>query len=274
MNRIRRLGRPARFAAATIVALSLAACATRPPADDAEAVAEFDAINDPAEPTNRAIFAVNEAVDTFLLAPVSRTYRFVVPEIPRQGIHNVLSNLREPVAVVNSALQGQLGRAGVSLGRFCLNTTVGLLGLFDVAKEVGMPRHKEDFGQTLAVWGIGEGPYLMLPVLGPSNPRDTVGLVVDYLLDPFGWWARASNNEEVQYIRTGIMAVDERTALLDPLDEVKRGSIDYYASIRTLYRQRRNSQIGDKAVPNEPPGYNFSTLAVPGGAVNVTNIKP
>jgi ABC-type transporter lipoprotein component MlaA len=156
--------------------------------------------NDPLEPVNRAVFQFNRVLDGLILEPAALMYRMATPAFVRDGVQNFLANLRTPVVLANDLLQGEFGRAEKTLGRFMLNTILGVGGLIDVGGRVGMPeRHYEDFGQTLAVYGVGEGPYLMLPVLGPSNPRDAVGRVVDLLFDPLFFLAPA----DVSYGRRG-----------------------------------------------------------------------
>lgn len=220
----------------------LAGCATAPDSGDAEAVAEYAAINDPIEPTNRTIFDVNDFLDRNVLRPLAGAYRELPMEI-RDGIHNVLNNLRAPVVFFNDVLQGELGRAGETAMRFVINSTIGVAGIGDPATELGFEHHNEDFGQTLAVWGIGEGPYVMLPVFGPSNPRDTVGMVVDYIVDPFNWLANHEGVGWATYVRGGVRGIDERARNYEALDELRRSSLDYYAALRSLYRQRRADDI-------------------------------
>ncbi len=160
-------------------ALLLIGCATPPPATDREALAEFRANNDPLEPFNRQMFGVHQVIDRNVLRPATVAYR-VLPDPVRSSVRNVLNNLRTPVVLLNDMLQGQPVRGGDTLGRFVINTTLGLGGLFDVADTYfGVPVHYEDFGQTLATFGVGEGPFLFIPVLGPSNPRDLTGAIVD-----------------------------------------------------------------------------------------------
>ena len=145
---------------------------------------EADSDNDPAEGVNRAIFKVNVAADHAVVRPVAQAYTDHVPEFVQTGIHNVVQNLKEPAVAVNDVLQGNVNHAWQSAQRLAVNTTVGAAGMFDVAEKWGVPPHKADFGQTLAVWGVGEGPFVELPLLGPSNPRDAVGTVVDLALNP------------------------------------------------------------------------------------------
>ncbi len=231
-------------------------CATPPDPKDPEAVAEFKEVNDPAEPVNRAIFAFNRGVDTVILKPASGMYNHLVPPILREGVHNALNNLRSPVIFFNDILQGEFERAGDTFARFVINSTIGVLGLGDPATDMGIAAHDEDFGQTLATWGADEGPYVMLPIFGPSNPRDAVGLAVDFLVDPFNWWASNTNREYATYARGGTRAVDVRARNADALEDLERTSLDFYAAIRSLYRQRRANAINN--------GIDNSTLPAPG----------
>jgi phospholipid-binding lipoprotein MlaA len=229
--------------------LAMAACATAPD-DDPEAVAEFQKLNDPIEPTNRAIFEFNLGLDRFVLKPVTGAYRAVFPQPVRDGVHNFLQNLRAPVIFANDLLQGEPGRAVTTFGRFIVNSTLGVAGFGDPAESLGMAQHDEDFGQTLAVWGVGEGPYVMLPVFGPSNPRDVTGRIVDFFLDPINWWAFNSDSTAADWVpiaRAVITGIDTRDQLWDVLEDLERTSIDYYAAIRSLYRQRRMDEIRNGA---------------------------
>lgn len=239
------------------VSLSLVSgCATPPDPKDPEAVAEFAEVNDPAEPLNRAIFEFNRGVNTVILKPASGMYNHLVPPILRDGVHNALNNLRSPVIFFNDILQGEFERAGDTFVRFVINSTIGVLGLGDPATDMGIAAHDEDFGQTLAIWGAGEGPYVMLPIFGPSNPRDAVGLAVDFLVDPFNWWAANTNREYAAYARGGTRAVDEYARNVNALEELERTSLDYYAAIRSLYRQLRANDINN--------GIDTSILPAPG----------
>ncbi|MEQ8269152.1 MAG: VacJ family lipoprotein [Parvibaculum sp.] len=200
--------------------------------------------NDPLEPMNRYFFELNIFFDTILLKPVATWYDGVVPEPGRNGIRNFLDNLRSPVILANDLLQGEWDRAGTTASRFGVNTTVGVLGLFDPAARGGMKQHSEDFGQTLAVWGTGEGPYLFLPVLGPAPPRDLTGFVVDQAFDPltYIYWDRPKTVPTVRFVVNGI---DQRARSLKTLDQIERTSVDYYATVRNLYRQSRTSEIAN-----------------------------
>ena len=228
---------------AALAALFMVGCATPPPADDKEAQAEFAAVNDPLEPMNRAIFGFNEVVDRNVLKPVAEGYREVVPGFGRDRVHDFLGNLRAPLTAIHDVLQGDIENFGVTVARFGLNSTFGVLGIMDVASEMGLRRKEEDGGQTFGVWGIPEGPYLVIPLLGPSNPRDAVGYVVDWVIDPFNIYTNGTNEHWAQYSRTGTSVVDQREKLLDPLNEIQKSSLDYYAAIRSLYRQRRDALI-------------------------------
>lgn len=234
-------------ALAAVLLLGMAACATRPPADDPEALAEFRQTNDPAEPFNRAMYDVHQGIDRFVLRPVAQGYRAVVPQPLRQGIRNVLGNLRTPVILINDMLQGEPRRAGDTLGRFVINSTLGLGGIFDVAaSQFGVRGHSEDFGQTFARWGVGEGPYLFLPVLGPSNPRDLTGFAAGIAADPFTWIGQGPAVDALTGARAGMTVVDTREGLLDPLEQLERGSLDPYATLRSAYRQRRQAEIENR----------------------------
>jgi phospholipid-binding lipoprotein MlaA len=231
--------------------IALGACAT-PPADP-EARAEFEADNDPIEPVNRAIFDFNLVVDGAVIKPAAQVYRDVLPERARNGIHNALQNLRSPIVFANDVLQGETQRAAITAWRFVINSTIGILGIFDVAKEAGYPPHSEDFGQTFAKWGIGEGPYLVLPILGPSNPRDATGLATEWVTDPFNLWMANTDRDWVIWTRAGLTGIDYRSSNIETIDEIKKTSIDFYAAIRSLYRQRRAQQIQDTNPTAEPP---------------------
>jgi phospholipid-binding lipoprotein MlaA len=219
--------------------LALAGCAAAPsPA--------ALAANDPYEATNRDLLAVNQQLDQIFFIPTMHRY-LSLPDAVRTGVHNVLRNLATPTIFVNDALQGQPGRAGRTAVRFVLNTTFGLGGIFDPATRAGLAYHGEDFGQTLAVWGAPEGPYLMLPLLGPSNPRDAVGLAADtFALDPTNyihfkqhiWWDAGR-----QYLNF----LDLRSQSFEALQGIERSSVDYYASLRNLYRQTRDAEIRNGA---------------------------
>jgi phospholipid-binding lipoprotein MlaA len=169
-------------------------------------------------------------------------YNHAVPEQIRNGLHNTLENMDLPVTFANDILQGAPVRGAQTLGRIVVNSTMGIGGFFDIAAKMGIPPHTEDFGQTLGVWGMGEGPFMVLPLLGPSPPRDTAGRVVDIFFDPFTY-ARFDGYRTLGYARAGLGVLDLRARNVDTLDQIERTSIDYYATQRSLYRQYRNSEI-------------------------------
>jgi len=216
--------------------LWLSGCATPP--TDPDARAAFEEANDPLEPTNRAIFDFNVALDDHIVKPVAEAYR-VVPEDVRKGLHNMIVTVHAPVLFGNYLMQADPDSAADTVLRFLINITAGVGGFFDVASLVGVPSHDTDFGVTLAKWGVGEQFYLMLPLFGPSNPRDAIGLGVDSLMDPVGYFATLW--EDVG--RFAFEGIDKREPLIEPLDEIRRTSVDYYATLRSLYRQRREDQI-------------------------------
>jgi phospholipid-binding lipoprotein MlaA len=254
------------LAAFLLVASLLAGgCAVMPDPADEEAVAEFNEINDPAEPTNRAVFGVNRGLDSALLKPVATAYRDATPQFFQDRINDALDNLRAPVIFLNDVLQGELKRAATTLVRFIINSTLGLLGLNDIATDLGIKGHNEDFGQTLAVWGVPEGPYVMLPLFGPSNPRDAIGMVVDFLIDPFNIWAGNTDRDFAVFARSGTRAVDLRAIYMEALDELEKSSLDFYASIRSLYRQRRANEInnGEPSANMPAPGIGLGPSGIP-----------
>ncbi len=253
---------PSRVVVIFAAAFLFAGCAT-PPKDDPEALAEFEKANDPIEPFNRVVFDFNLFVDKLIFKPIATMYDGAMPEYGQERVHNVLANMRAPVVFINDVLQGEGERAGVTAGRFAINTTVGVLGIFDVAAEWGLEPHSEDFGQTFAVWGAPEGFYLVLPIFGPSNPRDGLGLLAEAVLDPVNYWARSEDIDELPISRTLATGVDIRARNLATLDEIERTSIDFYAAIRSLYRQRRADEIRNSRPSAIEPAPGFSTTPNP-----------
>jgi phospholipid-binding lipoprotein MlaA len=218
-------------------ALAFAACAAAPDLARAQ-----DEAGDPWEGFNRDLYAVHESVDRAVLEPIARGYRAVTPSPLRQGVLNFLRNLRGPVIFANDVLQGQFSRAGVTAARFGLNTTIGVAGVFDPASSMGLERHDEDFGQTLAVWGVDEGPYVFVPLLGPTTVRDGAGRIVDIVFDPLTW-ARGDDADAWRAGRTATAGVAAREQVLEAVDDVRRDSIDPYVTIRTTYGLLRRSAI-------------------------------
>ena len=223
----------------------MAGCAPKPTTPGE--VADYNENNDPLEPTNRKLFAVNEAVDRNVLHPVASGYKDVAPADVRTHVHNVLSNLGNPAQFANDVLQGKPRKAGNTFMRLVLNTTVGVGGVFDVATGLGFPDHDTDFGLTLAIWGVPNGPYLFLPLLGPSSPRDGIGYGINTTLDPFTWLS-FGGSATLGYARFGVGAVDSRARLLDDTDAITKTALDPYASYRSLYQQHRVGAVEDGRV--------------------------
>jgi phospholipid-binding lipoprotein MlaA len=237
-----------KFLSAVALALAVSSCATKPPASDPAARAAFKESNDRLEPFNRAMLGVDQALDTVLIRPVAWTYREFVPDPARRGVTNFLRNLRAPITFANNLLQGNVDRAGQTMGRFVVNTTFGILGFADVAADLGTPYHYEDFGQTLATWGVGDGSYLYIPIIGPSSLRDGFGLAVDnFAFDPVSWYSYADNPSWVQWAYFGALYIDIKAGTMSATDELKASSIDYYAALRSAYRQNRAKEIRNGA---------------------------
>jgi phospholipid-binding lipoprotein MlaA len=209
--------------------------------------------SDPFEGFNRVVFGFNEVADHLVLEPAARIYRVVVPRPVRIGVINVLNNLATPVTLTNDVLQGNPEAAANTIKRFMINSTLGIGGIFDHATGLGEPLHREDFGQTLGTWGVNGSPYMVLPILGPSNPRDAVGRVADTAVNPMTWvlydaplWERA--------IPPGTEAVSGREQLLEDYDNLRKNSPDLYASVRDLYAQKRQAEIANEAAGYGPGG--------------------
>lgn len=218
---------------------------------------------DPIEPVNRAIFDFNDAVDVHVLEPVARAYRDNVPDPIQTGVGNFFSNLRYPSYLVSDVFQGKFEQALEHTGRFVVNSTVGLVGLIDVAKDIGLPDHEEDFGIALAYDGVPAGPYLVLPILGPSNVRDGVGRIVDAFLDPIGWvgYSSLSAGSKVAITAStlGLKLIHTRAGLLQAVEAAKEGSVDYYLFMQGAYYQYRHGLVTDgkeeddiDSAPTEP----------------------
>ena len=210
--------------------------------NDFETTYNEDEIYDPLEDFNRAIFKFNDVADRIILEPVARGYR-KLPSPMQSGISNFLSNLRTPLIIVNQLLQGQVKNSAESTGRFVLNTTAGVFGLFDVADNIGLEEKDEDYGQTLATWGVGDGFYVVLPIFGPSNLRDTAGLLLTAATDPVNAYAITEGEGWIVPIRTTINAVDRRSKIIDEVNALRNNSVDYYAAVRSSYYQNRKAAI-------------------------------
>ena len=220
--------------------LLITGCATKPVTP--EEIKAYEEANDPIEPFNRAMFATNMLLDAAILKPLAKGYRAITPKPIRTGISNVFDNIKQPGYLVNSLLQGEGEHAWDISRRFLANTFLGLGGLFDVASDMNIPVHTNDFGQTLAVWGWQTSePYIVWPIIGPSNPRDTVGTAFSTLLTS----AELSVIHEPS-VRYGIVALDSiqsREENIEFLDSLKNSSTDFYATVRSMYRQNREKKI-------------------------------
>lgn len=201
---------------------------------------------DPFERVNRAVFRFNDAVDRTVARPVARAYRRVTPDPVETGVSNFMDNITYPIVIVNDLLQGKFAAAARDTGRFLLNTTLGVAGVFDPATAVGLEENDEDFGQTLGVWGVPPGPYLMLPFLGPSTVRDGIGRIADEYSDPRNYIER----DAVRYSILALRVVDTRARLLDA-DAALDRAFDRYAFVRNAYLQRREYLVRDGDVPEE-----------------------
>ena len=201
-------------------------------------------INDPFESINRVTFAFNEVVRENFLGPLVNWYNENLPNSARDAIENFLNNVSSPVVLANDVLQGEFRRGLNTATRILINTTAGLGGFIDIAERIGFSEHREDFGQTLAVWGVDEGFYLVLPLLGPSNPRDAIGdIFIDSFFDPLGYYLDEQNLSEVSYGLTGLQGIVTYAGVFDDLVRLKETSLDFYGTIRSLYQQRRRAAI-------------------------------
>jgi phospholipid-binding lipoprotein MlaA len=205
--------------------------------------------NDPIESVNRKIFWFNDKLDVYVLEPVAKGWHFVLPDRVQTCITNFFYNLRFPIHTLNDTLQGKFKDAGIDVGRFLVNTTVGVAGFFDPATGWGLPMHWEDFGQTLGVWGAGSGPYLVLPLLGPSDIRDGAGLMVDSVSTIYPFFV------DTYYVlgARAVEIVNTRAHYLDEIAKAKESALDYYVFVRNAYLQRRAGLINDYAAGTPAP---------------------
>jgi len=217
---------------------------TPPPLEE---TAAHTITNDPFEPVNRSIFDVNDFLDRLLLRPLAELDRALLPPEIRDRIVGILRNMREPVVLTNNLLQGEFDRAGITAERFAINTTLGVGGMFDWANEWELYQQKGDFGQTLYVWGVDSGPYLVLPLFGPSNVRDAVGVGVDTLMSPWPYAVRTggtSTYDTFEIVNFGMGGITKREQNIDVIDALRSGSLDFYAQMRSAYNQHRNHELG------------------------------
>lgn len=216
-------------------------------------------LSDPLESFNRSISGFNDVVDAVTLRPIATIYRAVVPAFLREGFQNIIFNISQPVILINDVLQGDGRNAEKTLVRFLLNTTVGFGGIVDVAHYAGLEPHGEDFGQTLAIYDVPSGPYIVLPIIGPSTPRHFAGLVVDFLTNPATWLLGGANTVESMSPIAAKLVI-AREANLDRIDALRRSSLDFYAAMKDAYGQRRKLAIanGDIAIEDLPPILEYS----------------
>lgn len=234
--------------------MALGACAGTGEAGNApDDLADPSQALDPLEPMNRAIFSVNQGIDFWLLRPVATVYHDVLPTGVQNAVDNVLVNLGQPLVFANSLLQGDAENAGRAMGKFAANSFMGMGGIMDVAPDIAVRR--TGFADTLGAWGIDSGAYLVLPVLGPSSVRDGIGLVVDAYTDPFDQIALHNDAPAFLIARGALTGVNARSQALGVLEELEATSVDFYASMRSLYMQRRAADIraarGGAQVPEE-----------------------
>ena len=223
-----------------LLTVLLTACAS---IQQTERVAKID----PFERVNRAVFSFNETADEYVIKPVAEAYKSVLPEFVRTGVTNFFSNINDVLIAANNLLQGKPSNAASDIGRFLVNSTIGILGLFDVATDMGLDKNREDFGQTLGVWGVADGPYMVLPFFGASNARDTVGLVVDIETDFMLNTNKLDSDEKLAV--NGLRVINRRADLLDAGQLLEDAAFDKYSFVRDGYIQRRRSQVYD----GEPP---------------------
>ena len=210
--------------------------------EDFETTTFEDEIYDPLEGVNRAIFSFNNVADKIVLEPVAKGYK-KLPSPIQSGVGNFINNLKLPLAALNQLLQGQGKNAAESTGRFLVNSTIGVFGLIDVAENIGLDQKEEDFGQTLATWGVGDGFYIVLPLFGPSNLRDTTGMVMTMMTDSINAYAVTQGEAWAIPVRTAANAIDQRSQIIDEVNALRDNSVDYYAAVRSSYYQNRKAAI-------------------------------
>lgn len=200
---------------------------------------------DPFEPLNRRIFAFNMTIDGLLLEPLATAYSLSVPDEVQREFANFLNNLSEPITLANDGLQGKGDRALETFSRFMINSVIGVFGIFDVAEKLGLPDHKEDFGQTLGTWGMPSGPYLVLPLLGSTTPRGIGGRVVDFYLSPYNYYVIHHNKRHLIYVRVGAETLVKRSQNLDDIRNFRENSVDFYAAVRSFHLQHWKAEEND-----------------------------
>ncbi|WP_298284045.1 VacJ family lipoprotein [Acidocella sp.] len=226
-----------------VLMTGLSACASAPPKTDVADYQAYEAVNDPLEPTNREFYKVNDTLDTYVMKPVAEGYVDVTNQTIRNHVGDFVSNIGEPARTVNFILEGMPRDACVSLMRFIVNSSFGIGGIFDLAKHMHLPETDTDFGITLAIWGLPAGPYLYLPVFGPSGARDVWNLPYEYFATPMELAPASAALSDFGYAETGLHLINTRAELLDTIDQIKATALDPYATFRSLYRQSRASEV-------------------------------
>jgi len=240
--------------------VTFSACANAQAPTTAAAASKAEEVSDPIEPVNRFIFGFNDFLDRILIEPVAKGYNFVLPQMVRDSVQSFMRNLKSPLIVGNDLLQGKVGDAGVATARFLINTTVGLAGIADVASTKGLKYKDADFGQTLAVWGVGNGPYIVIPILGPSSLRDGVGTFTDGYVDPVRLYSYNTHREWIYWTREVVEGLDDRSRLIKPIDDMRANSLDYYAAARSAYTQHRAAFIRGETNDDAGPGAGAAAL--------------
>jgi phospholipid-binding lipoprotein MlaA len=231
-----------RIIGALALGLLAAGCAT-----STEPTADTDTVSDPLEGMNRFFFDVNQRLDRHAALPAATAYKKTVPQTVRTTLHNVLDNLGGPVTFANNLLQAQFENAGIAAGRFIVNSTIGIAGIFDVATGWGMPARARDFGETLGTYGVPPGPYLVLPLRGATDLRDFAGNYLDGYATPLRY-VRYDGHEYVGWMKSTLGSMDNRASNIVTYRDIERASVDYYSTMRTLYLERRARLIEDRSV--------------------------
>ncbi len=257
-----------RFAAlaapALILAAALSGCAKPPPVSDTADYQAFQQQDDPLEPTNRVFYSVNDKIDRYAFKPIAKGYIDITNQTIRNHVGDFVTNFGEPGRIVYFAFGGKPRDAGTALVRFAVNSTVGIGGIFDPATGLGYPETDTDFGLTLAEWGIPAGPYLYLPVFGPSGARDVFTLPAEFFLTPVEPAPTSLALKVFNYSETAVHLVNTRAQFIDPIDQIQATALDPYATFRSLYRQSRASQlqlIDQRDTPTVPDWFPQPTAA-------------
>jgi phospholipid-binding lipoprotein MlaA len=225
---------------------------------------------DPLEPLNRGIYKFNDGADNLVIKPAALFYQQIVPQFMRSGVSNFFSNINDVIVALNNLLQGKFSDAGSDVTRLAINTTVGVLGLFDFATGWGFDKHEEDFGQTLGYWGIGNGPYIVLPILGPSNLRDSVGWFGDY----YAWPITYIDDDGTRNIMIGMRVISGRAELLAAGTILETAALDPYAFVRDAYFQRRRNLVYDGKPPDEEEDFDAEDKPKPDASKSPSAKEP